>query len=162
MTCRKTNAIIADMLFEPESVPAKVREHVAGCPSCSSELAALEKTMKALEEWRAPEPGAFFDARLYARLRSEEASLPAGRLERIRAWLLYSSKLQVRQWAAAALGVALVIGGGTFALVDHIQTPAVEASATVRDLQSLDANAQFFQQMNALNAPDDSSSGNSN
>lgn len=153
MTCRKTDKYIAGMLFEPESVPANVREHVAGCGRCTSELAALEKTMKALEEWQAPEPGAFFDAKLYARLRSEEAG-SAGWLERVQARLLYSSKLAVRQWVAAALGLALAIGGGTFVLVDHSQGPAVQASATVRDLQSFDGNAQFFQQMSALNTPD--------
>lgn len=157
MTCRKTDKYITDMLFEPESVPANVREHVAGCGRCASELAALEKTMKALEEWQAPEPGAFFDAKLYARLRSEEAGNASGLLERMQARLLYSSKLAVRQWVAAALAVALAIGGGTFVLIDHSQGPTVQASATVRDLQSYDGNAQFFQQMSALNTPDNGS-----
>ncbi|HEX3940606.1 MAG TPA: hypothetical protein VHX11_03895 [Acidobacteriaceae bacterium] len=162
MTCRKMDEYVADMLLEPESVPAAVREHVAECGDCASGQAALAKTMMVLDEWPAPEPGAFFDARLYARLGSEEGVRPAGRLERMRAWLLYSSRLQVRQWAAVALGAALAVGGGTFALLDHNPPPATEASATVRDLQSLDGNAQFFQQMNALNSPDDGSFNASN
>ena len=163
MTCRKTNEYIADLLFEPETASAAVKQHVAQCADCAAELAALKKTMRTMDAWRAPEPGAFFDARLYARLRTEAASEPAGWLERMRARMLYSTKLAARQWAAAALALALAVGGGTLALLDHSHpTTVVEASATVRDLQSFDGNAQFFQQMNALNAPDNSLSGNSN
>jgi hypothetical protein len=41
-------------------------------------------------------------------------------------------------------------------------TPQVQASATVRDLQSLDGNEQVFQQLNALDADDADTGGNSN
>jgi len=154
MTCRKINANLADLLFEPESVPAEVRGHVAECADCASELASLEATMKVMEEWRAPEPRAFFNAKLFARLR-EEATAPIGRWERLRAWMLYGSRLQTRQWAAAALVAVLAVGGGTFAMIEHDQTPVVQSSATIRDLQAYDTNAQLFQQLNALDASDD-------
>jgi hypothetical protein len=155
MTCRKINANLADLLFEPESVPAEVREHVTGCADCASELASLQAAMKVMEEWRAPEPGAFFDAKLFARLR-EEAAVPVGRWERLRAWMLYGNRIQARQWAAAALVAVLAIGGGTFAIIQHDQTPVVQqSSATIRDLQAYDSNAQLFQQLNALASSDD-------
>jgi hypothetical protein len=157
MTCRKMNSNLADLLLEPESVPAEVRKHVADCSDCASELASLEATMKVLEDWHAPEPGAFFDAKLYARLRTEADAAPVNLFARAHAWLLYSSSRHARQWAAAALAAVLAIGGGTFALLNYDQAPAVEASATVRDLQSYDGNAQVFQQLNALDAADDSS-----
>jgi hypothetical protein len=122
----------------------------------------MEKTLKLLDEWQAPEPSAFFDAKLYARLRSEQATAPATWLERAKAWLLYSSNLQVRQLAAASLVAALAIGGGTFALLGHQDVPVAQASATVRDLQSYDGNAQLFQQLNALDGDEDNGTGASN
>jgi len=83
-------------------------------------------------------------------------------LERAKAWLLFSSNLQVRQLAAASLAAVLAIGGGTFALLDHQDVPVAQASATVRDLQSYDGNAQLFQQLNALDGDEDSGTGASN
>jgi hypothetical protein len=159
MSCRKIHANIADLILEPASVPAAVREHVAGCLDCAKELARIEATMMVLDEWRAPEPGPFFDAKLFARLREEESATPMGVVERFRAWLLYSSRLQARQWAAGALAAVLAIGGGTLVMLNHNQASAVQLSATVRDLQSYDGNQQLFQQMNALDSDDDSSAG---
>ena len=157
MTCRKTNGILADLLLAPDSVPAEVRKHVADCADCASELAQMQATMKALDEWQAPEPGAFFDAKLYARLRAEAEAEPAGWLERTKIWLLCGSNFRSRQWAAGVLAVMFAIGGGTFAVIEHGQPDAVQASATVRDLQSYNGNAQLFQQLTALDSADDAS-----
>jgi hypothetical protein len=161
MTCRKTDGILADLLLAPQSAPAEARKHVANCADCASELAQMEATMKALDEWQAPEPGAFFDARLYARLRTEAAAEPAGWLERTKTWLLYGSNFRSRQWAASALAVMLAISGGTFAVIEHGQPNAVQASATVRDLQSYNGNVQLFQELSALDSTDDASAGRS-
>ena len=157
MTCRKIKANLANLLFEPHSATSEVQKHLAECAECAAELASLQSTMNLMEEWQAPEPGAFFDVKLYARLRSEEGA-PAGRWERLQAWMHYGSRLQMRQWAAAALVAVLAIGGGTFTLLERSQTQVIQASATVRDLQSFDGNAQLFQQLNALDSSDDGSS----
>jgi hypothetical protein len=126
-------------------------------------LASLESTWKLLDQWQAPEPSAFFDAKLYARLRVEQTTTPASFFERAKAWLLYSSNLHLRPLAAGALATVLVVGGGTFALLDYEQVaPVAQTSATVRDLQSYDGNAQMFQQLNALDGDEDSASGASN
>jgi hypothetical protein len=162
MTCRKTNGIVADLLLAPQSAPAEARKHVADCADCASELARLEATMKALDAWQVPEPGAFFDAKLYARLRAEAEAGPVGWLERTKTWLLYGNNFRLRQWAAGALAVMLVIGGGTFATIEHGQPDAVQASATVRDLQSYNGNAQLFEQLTALDSADDVSVDTSN
>ena len=159
MNCRKVNTNLADLLLDPQSVPAEVRNHVAECGDCAAELAALQATMKVMEEWSAPEPGPFFDARLFARLR-EEASAPTSRWERFQSWFLYGSRLHVRQLAAAALVAVLAIGGGAVAMLEHDQPAVVPSSATIRDLQAYDSNAQLFQQLNALDASDNDAPAN--
>jgi hypothetical protein len=158
MSCPEMNKL----LFE-RPLPDKARKHIAECAGCAGELAEMEKTWKLLDEWQAPEPSAFFDARLYARLRTEQEAAPAGWFERAKAWLLFSSNLQMRKLAAGgALATMLVVGGGTFALLNHETAPVPQTSATVRDLQSYDGNAQLFQQLNALDGDEDNTTGASN
>jgi hypothetical protein len=155
---------LAERVFESRPLPDEARKHIAECDGCAAELAGMESTWKLLDEWQAPEPSAFFDAKLYARLRVEQTTTPASFFERAKAWLLYSSNLQMRQLGAAgALATVLVVGGGTFALLDNQPAaPAAQTSATVRDLQSFDGNAQLFQQLNTLDGDDDSGPGASN
>lgn len=160
MICRKFETefknLQADLLLDPERVPAAVRAHVSECADCSRELKSLEATMLALDAWEGVEPSPFFDARMAARMREERAAAPAGFLERLRARLQFGSNVHLRPLAAGALALLLLIGGGTYAGFISLESPnPVAASATVRDLQSLDENAQVFQQMNNLDAPDD-------
>ena len=165
MTCPEMNKHLAESVFESRPLADEARKHVAECAGCAAELASMESTWKLLDEWQAPEPSAFFDAKLYAQLRVEQTTAPASFFERAKAWLLYSSNLQMRQLTAGALGAVLVIGGiggGTFALLGHQETQVPQTSATVRDLQSYDGNAQMFQQLNALDTDEDSGTGSSN
>jgi hypothetical protein len=163
MTCPEMKNHLAERVFESRPLPDEARKHIAECEGCAAELAGMESTWKLLDEWKAPEPSGFFDAKLYARLRVEQATAPASFFERAKAWLLYSSNLQMRPVAAGALATVLVIGGGTFALLDNQPAePVAQTSATVRDLQSFDGNAQMFQQLNALDGDEDSGPGASN
>ena len=161
MTCPEIKNHLAEVVYESRPLPEEIRKHLAGCAGCTAELAEMEATWKLLDEWQAPEPSAFFDAKLYARLRTEQATAPASLWERAKAWWLYSSNLKMRPVAAGALAMMLAVGGGTFALLDH-ETPVPQTSATVRDLQSYDGNAQLFQQLNALDGDEDSAAGASN
>jgi hypothetical protein len=162
MTCPEMNKNLADVLFESRPLADEARKHIAKCAVCAAELAEMEATWKLLDQWQAPEPSAFFDAKLYARLRAEQTTVPASFFERAKARLLYSSNLQLRQLSAGALATALVIGGGTFALLGHQPVAVAQPSATVSDLQSYDGNAQMFQQLNALDGDEDSAGGTSN
>jgi anti-sigma factor RsiW len=162
MTCPEIKNNLAEAVYESRPLPAEARKHVAECAACAAELTEMEATFKLLDQWQAPEPSAFFDAKLYARLRVEQATAPASFFERAKAWLLYSSNLHMRQLAAGALAMLLAVGGGTFALLDHQAVPAPQTSAMVRDLQSYDGNAQLFQQLNTLDGDEDSASGTSN
>lgn len=162
MICRKLETefkkVTPDLLLEPERVPAAVRAHVDACPDCLRELAELQATMTALDGWESVEPSPFFDARMAARMREERAARPAGFLERIRTRMVLGSNYQMRALAMGALAVLMLIGGGTYAGLEGLRPAATvtpsTSSATIRDLQSLDQNAQLFQQMDSLDQPD--------
>lgn len=162
---REFKDALADLLLDPERVPAEARAHVEQCAECGAELKALQGTMLALDGWEAVEPSPFFDARMSARMREAREAKPAGWLERMRARLMFGTNLHMKPLAAGALTVLLLLGGGTFAGLKSTRTATpVAASATVRDLQSLDENAQVFQAMSTLDQGDsgDASVQNSN
>src|SRR5579862_5364391 len=125
MICRKVKTHLANLLFDPESVPVDVRNHLEDCAACSEELATLEATMNLMDEWKAPEPSPYFDSKLTVRLREEQRAEPAGMLERARARLLYGSNMHLRPIAVGALALLIIIGGGTFAglLSSHSTAP---------------------------------------
>ena len=164
MTCPEMKKSLVDAFLGPGSLSLSddAKKHVATCSPCAEEVAGMERTWALLDEWQAPEPSAFFDAKLYARLRKEKESAPASIFERAKAWLLFSSNLQLRPVAAGALAMILAVGGGTFALINHEVAPAPQTSAMLGDLQSYDGNAQLFQQLNALDSDEDSGNGASN
>jgi hypothetical protein len=161
MTCREIKIEMEEAVFSSQPLKEDVRLHVAACAKCAEELAGLEATWKLLDSWEAPEPSAFFDAKLYARLRTEQ-SAPVSLWERVKAFALYSSNLRMRQVAAGALATVLVATGGTVALLNNGPVAVAQTSATVRDLQSYDGNAQVFQQLNAMDVDEDSANGASN
>jgi hypothetical protein len=165
MTSKATKACLtqvqlADLLLDPASVSPAAREHVSACAACGKEFRELQTTMLALDAWEAPEPSPYFETRLAARLREEEANPPAGWWERMRARLLYGSNMHLRPIAAGALALLLMMGGGSaFLLQQGNRRPAPQESATVHDLQLLDGNAQVYQQLNSLDADLDDDSG---
>jgi len=162
MNCQKVNSKSADLLLDPKSAPAALREHVAECVACGRELAELRTTMGLLDDWAVPEANPFFDAKLLSRLRTEEQSRRVGFFERWKARLLYGSSLRMQPLMTGALGIVILIGGGTYADLSWQSHHQTEESAAVRDLQSLDGNAQVFQQLDSIDqsaAQDDDDSG---
>lgn len=163
--CKAAGAVMPDLLFDPASAPASARAHLAVCASCQEELAELQSTMLLLEHWEAPEPSPFWTSRMGARLREEQAQPRrglAGILDQWRTRFLLSNYSLKPVAGVAALGLVLAIGGGTWLDVStqmqtHAVSPSVQASNAVRDLQSLNENAQVFQQLSAIDAPDSGS-----
>jgi hypothetical protein len=150
--CTGMESKLADLLLDPERVPAKVQAHVDGCESCREELAELRATMALLDTWESPEPSPYFLSKLDARMREERATAPASWLERMRARLTYGPSMHVRPLAAMALAIVLLVGGGTYlgvTDVDQSTTPPGQA-AVVHDLQTLDSNAQLLDQLEAM------------
>jgi hypothetical protein len=164
MKCRELEAHLPDLLLDPESVKPTVREHVEACAGCQGELADLQATMHVLDEWKAPELSPYFDVKMQAKLRAAKEAAPEGFWERFRARMLFSSNVHLRTAGAAALAAVMAIGGGSALYVSQMGSPQpqVQASATVRDLQSLDENAQVFQQLNAVDTDDAGTDASSN
>jgi anti-sigma factor RsiW len=146
--CKDCRERLPDLLLDPASVPAGIEAHMAACSDCRAELASLRATFAALDAWTAPEPSAYFDTRLHARVREAQAAPPEGFFERMRSFLLFSTGRQLRPAVAGALALALIAGGGSLIGI-HISQPP-QASATVNDLKLLDNNAQALQQMDQL------------
>jgi hypothetical protein len=156
--CAETESRLADLLLDPESVPAAVRSHVDFCDGCHRELEALRATMAALDAWETPEPNPYFMTRFQARLREEKQAAPAGLLERLRARLLFGPRMHTRPLAAMALTVMLLIGGGAY-LDLYWQAPAPPPQAAyVHDLQTLDNNSQLLDQLESLSGDENGAS----
>jgi len=153
--CTGMDEKLAEMLFDPEAVPAKVQAHVAECDRCRAELAELKATMNLLDEWKAPEPNPYFMTRLDARMREERESAPAGwlasRIARLRAGFAYGTASHTRPLAAMALTIMLFIGGGAYLGVsDWNRSAEPQQTAVVHDLQLLDSNAQVLDQLESI------------
>lgn len=152
-TCEKFQAFLPDMVLEPTHVPAAVRLHFEECAACRTEWNELQATMRLLDEWKTPEPSPYFDTRMAARLRQEKASETPGWLERLRARLLIGGHVHFRPAMAAALGLLMIVGAGTyeeFAHLNRTATPTPAVSATVKDLELYDSNAKTLRELAAF------------
>ena len=153
--CTGMESKLADLLLDPNAVPAKVRVHVEQCEHCQGELAELQATMALLDTWKSPEPSPYFLTRLDARMREERQAEPEGWLARLRARFTYGPSMHVRPLAAMAM--ALLVGGGTYLGVTDVDqsAPLPGQAAVVHDLQTLDNNAQLLDQMEAMSTTQD-------
>lgn len=125
----------------------------AGKNTTVSDERAMQEMMVLLDDWKAPEPSAWFDARMMARFREEQSRAPEGFLARLRDRWLFNATATMKPLMIGSLAVAMIAaGGGSYMGLMRMNTPAqpVSVSATVQDLQSLDNNAQAIQQMDQL------------
>ncbi len=157
MKCANFRNRLPDLLFEAPGASGKTETvqlelHARSCESCARELTELRSTMDMLSIWRAPEPSPYFNTRMAAKLREERNAPSAGFLERMRARFLFGSNKNLRPVMAGALGLVLLVSGGTYAGLSRSMHPVMldQASATVSDLQSLDRNEQTIDQLDQL------------
>jgi hypothetical protein len=154
--CAGMETKLADLLLDPETVPATVKTHVAGCETCSREMEELRATMAMLDTWEAPEPNPYFMTRFEARLHDEKQAAPAGWFERLKARLAFGPQMHVRPLAAMSMMVVVLLGGGTYLDVYWEQPTAAPAqTAVVHDLQTLDNNAQLLDQLESISTDQD-------
>jgi hypothetical protein len=110
-----------------------------------------------MDAWEAPEPNPYFLTRLNARLDEERAAVPASWFERLRARLVYGSRLSLRPVAAMAMTAVVLVGGGAYLGLNdwEAQKAPPAQAAVVQDLQTLDSNAQLLDQLESLSGQND-------
>ena len=113
---------------------------------------AMHEMMLLLEDWRAPEVSPWFEARMAARFREEQARGPENLFERLRDSWLFNNHAVAKPLMAGAMALLLIAGGGSYWQATHMSMQARPAgvSATLQDLQIMDNNAQAIQQMDQL------------
>ena len=151
MDCKTCRELLPDLLLEPGRVPGpQAAAHFSSCSDCEREWLELRATFDLMDEWTAPEPSAYFDARVYAHLREAVHAEPAGLWERLLVMLRLNTGNRLLPALAGAFLFLLLLGGGTVATLWKPQTPAQVASPAVNDLKIFDNNAQAVQQMDIL------------
>jgi len=136
MSCNEVQEQFLELTTPGSAALPEVAEHLATCATCASHLESLRKTWALLDEWQAPEPSAYFNTRLQAKLREE-------RLNPKRAGVLGWLRLRWQPVAAMALTLALAIG---ITLYNTSAPPPPKASVTgaVSDLQALERNSDVY------------------
>jgi anti-sigma factor RsiW len=157
-SCTGMDSMVASLLLDPTTVPAKVQTHIAECDRCRQELDELRATMALLDSWAGPEPSPSFLPRLAARLEEERQAEQTGWLRSRIAWLresfAYRPQPRVRPLVATALTVLLLAGGGVYWGISGRERPAATSgqATVVRDLQTMDNNAHLLDQLEALSS----------
>jgi len=156
MNCETLKNRMPDLLLDasfsgtPEGELAN--NHLAKCAACTEELRGLQATMGLLDLWQAPEVSLYFDTRMATRMREEVAAAPQGLWQKLIHGFPLLSSLSLKPVVAGVMACAIVVGGATYAGVAFFEQPHASAaeSATLRDLQSLDRNAQTIDDLNSL------------
>jgi anti-sigma factor RsiW len=156
MNCKEIHELLPDVAAGMAAATPEVKGHIAGCAGCAAELEDFKKTMALLDEWQAPEPSAYFDVRLEARLR-EEMARPA--MPWYRRWVqgLTMRPAWSMSVAAVLFTVAIAAGNRSYIMqMDEIATapPTVGVPAqpgtAVADLQALESNHDLYADFDVL------------
>lgn len=161
MKCDKFQAFLPDMVLDPARAAAgasvEAQQHLVECSRCRTEWKELQATMQLLDAWEAPEPSAYFDTRMAARLRDEKNSKPSSWLERMQTRMLLGNSVPLRPAMAAAFALLLIVGAGSYKEYMSLNQPQPArqtVSATVKDLELFDTNAQTLEQLAAFDSAD--------
>ena len=130
----------------------EVDQHLAACAACRARVEGFRGLFKVLEETPAPEPSAWFDARLRQRIAAEP---PPGLWLRLAAWLP-----QPRLALASLMLIVLGIWAATATLPQHHGPAAANPVAMsdeqdfrmIKNMQVLE-NYEVLKDLNALNEP---------
>jgi hypothetical protein len=142
MTCEEFSELMPDLTLGLSPPSSEAGEHLRSCTACATKLDETRKTMSLLDEWQAPEPSAYFDTRLQARLRQEKAKAPSG-------WLAWIRRPAMALAVTILLAVGITVFRGDFNKKDSGQIAALPGTA-VGDLQQLDKNHDLYSDFDVL------------
>jgi predicted anti-sigma-YlaC factor YlaD len=139
MKCKEIYETLPDLAAGISPLTPEVDQHLRSCEACSAKMQEFRQTMALLDEWKAPEPSAYFDTRLQARLREEKSKQSVG-------WM---------QWArrpALALSLTFLMVVGISLFRDRPLDTAVntDPGTAVGDLQALDKNQDLYSDFDVL------------
>jgi len=145
MKCHEICELMPDLAAGFDAATPEVSDHLKTCAVCGSKLNEFRRTMALLDEWQAPEPSAYFDVRLMARVREERAK-PRG-------WLYWLRRPALAVSLAVLMGVSITLirtdAGRNRVMVDNF-TAAAPAGTAVGDLQALDKNGELYSDFELL------------
>ena len=158
MSCEKMQELMPEVAAGVEIVSPEMKSHLVACGHCAETLDAMRVTMALLDEWKAPEPSAYFDTRLQARLREEKEKAGHSVFGGVMAWFR-RPVLGIATVAVLAFGAAFLTGDHFPEQHTNAPTPTVARGTAVGDLQMLDKQSDLLQDFDALDSsPDDSNS----
>jgi hypothetical protein len=133
MKCKEIRELLPDLAAGITGARSQVNDHLRNCADCGAMLEDFRKTMALLDEWQAPEPSAYFDTRLKARLREEAAKPPSG-------WLVWLRR------PVLAVSLAMTLAAAATFYVERSPGPPVPTvpGTAVSDLQVLDKNPDLL------------------
>lgn len=157
MSCRNIQDQLPDVALGTKLAPPEVEAHLAECRACADTLLALRSTMSLLDQWETPEPSAFWDIRMQARLREEQQKASSG-------WLQWFRRPALSMAAALSLvlGIGLYQAGRFMKASENPPAPSVVTGTPVSDLQFLEKNSDLLQNFDALDDLDGDDDADSN
>lgn len=148
MKCNETREVMPDLAAGLLTATPEVKAHLESCSECAGKLEAFRQTMFLLDEWPAPEPSPYFDARLRARLRDESATQSAGWMHWLRRPVLAASFALLM-----VVSVTMVrMNSGERGSNPGSSPVAVmaEPGTAVGDLQALEKNQNLYSDFDVL------------
>jgi predicted anti-sigma-YlaC factor YlaD len=145
MKCKDICEQMPDLAAGFNGATPEINDHLNACAECSGKLAELRRTIALLDEWQAPEPSAYFDVRVIARMREERAKT-AG-------WLFWLRKPALAVALALLMVMSITLFRTDAGFRNHGESGTVAMAppgTAVGDLQALDKNGDVYSDFELL------------